>query len=144
MASKSETVLLALLAALQAEMPSGVVVQRNEVLPQRIPAAGVVILGDGSPGEPDVLLSPVSYYYEHRADISIVVDRLPSERDAAFDLLKASVGAALAVDRTLGGLCDYVVAEAPAPLIIAVEGGDSLKGATIPVVLSYGSADPLL
>ena len=30
-----------------------------------------------------------------------------------FDTLTASIGAAIAGDRTLGGLCDWVEAEAP-------------------------------
>lgn len=64
-------------------------------------------------------------------------------RDAAFDTLCASVGAAIAADRTLGGLCDWVEAEAPRPVDLPVEGAASLKASLIPVILNYSTADPL-
>jgi hypothetical protein len=144
MTSKSETVLCALFAALGAARPENTRVLRNETLPERIPAGGLIILRDGTPGEPEVLLSPLGYYYEHRAEIDIIVDRPPVSRDADFDALKTAVGAAIAADRTLGGLCDYVLGEAPAPLLVPIDGADSLKAATLAVVLIYGSSDPLL
>jgi hypothetical protein len=43
----------------------------------------------------------------------------------------------------LGGLCDWVEAEAPRPVELPVEGAASLKAAVIPVVLHYSTADPL-
>ena len=64
-------------------------------------------------------------------------------RDTAFDTLCASIGASLAADRTLGGLCDWVEAEAPQPVDLPVDGAASLKAAVIPVVLHYSTADPL-
>lgn len=144
MTSKSETVLQALFAALEAARPENARVLRNETLPERIPQGGLIILRDGTPGEPEVLLSPPSYYYEHRAEIDIIVDRPPALRDAVFDAAKSAVGSAIAADRTLGGLCDYVFGEAPAPLLVPIDGADSLKAATLQVVLIYGSSDPLL
>lgn len=58
-------------------------------------------------------------------------------------MLTASIGSALATDRTLGGLCDLVEAEAPRPIGLPVEGAASLKAAVILVVLHYSTADPL-
>ncbi len=66
-------------------------------------------------------LSPLRYHYQHRAEIEAVV-QAGADRDAAFDTLAAGVGMALAADRTLGGLCDWVEAEAPRPVDLAVEG----------------------
>jgi len=114
---------------------------RGEVLPERIPAEGLLILRDGEPGGPEVTLSPLAYHYQHRAEIEAVVQG--ADRDAAFDALTASIGTALAADRTLGGLCDWVEAEAPRPVDLAVEGAASLKAAVITVVLYYTTADPL-
>jgi hypothetical protein len=37
-------------------------------------------------------------------------------------MLCASIGAALAADRTPGGLCDWVEAEAPRPVDLPVDG----------------------
>jgi hypothetical protein len=114
---------------------------RGEVLPERVPAAGLLILRDGEPGEPEVTLSPLRYHYQHRAEIEAVVQGTP--RDAAFDALCSSIGAALAADRTLGGRCDWVEAEAPRPVDLPVEGAVSLKAAVIPVILHYNTTDPL-
>ncbi|MBL4559298.1 MAG: acyl-CoA transferase [Rhodobacteraceae bacterium] len=114
---------------------------RGEVLPERVPAEGLLILRDGEPGETEVTLSPLRYHYQHRAEIEAVVQG--AARDIAFDTLTASIGSALAADRTLGGLCDWVEAEAPRPVDLPVEGAASLKAAVIPVVLHCSTADPL-
>jgi hypothetical protein len=111
------------------------------VLPERVPADGMLILRDGEPGEPEVTVSPLAYHYQHRAEIEVVVQGVA--RDAAFDALIASIGTVLALDRTLGGLCDWIEAEAPQPVDLPVEGAASLKAAVIPVVLHYSTADPL-
>ena len=65
------------------------------------------------------------------------------DRDGAFDALIASIGSAITADRTLGGLCDWVEAEAPRPVDLPVEGAASLKAGVIPVILHYSTADPL-
>ena len=139
MPSTRETILTAL-ADLLRMIPS-VPVLRGEVLPERIPPAGLLILRDGEPGEPEVTLSPLTYHYQHRAEIEAIIQG--TNRDAAFDWLLASLGAVIAADRTLGGLCDWVEAEAPQPVDLAVEGAASLKATVIPVVLHYSTADPL-
>ncbi len=138
MPTSRETILTALHARLSA-LPATAL--RGEVLPERVPAAGLLILRDGEPGEPEVTLSPLSYHYQHRAEIEAVVQG--ATRDATFDALGASIGTALAADRTLGGLCDWVEAEAPRPVDLPVEGAASLKAAVIPVILHYSTADPL-
>jgi len=134
-----ETILAALHARLSA-LPASAL--RGDVLPERVPDAGLLILRDGEPGEPEVTLSPLTYHYQHRAEIEAVVQG--SDRDVAFDTLCASIGAALAADRTLGGLCDWIEAEAPQPVDLAVEGAASLKAGIIPVVLHYETMDPLI
>jgi hypothetical protein len=144
MVSKSETVLQALNAALATTLPAGAKLLRNAVLPERVPAKGVMILRDGNPGTPEALMSPPLYVYDHRAEIDVVVEGKESEREAAFDALKLAIHAAIEADRTLGGLCDYAIGEAPAPINLAIEGAEGFKAATIPVVLTYGIADPLL
>ena len=135
-----ETILSAL-ADLLRTVPF-VPVLRGEVLPERVPAAGLIILRDGTPGEPSVTLSPLTWHYQHRAELEVVV-QTNDGRDAAFDHLIAQIAAALSADRTLGGLCDWVEAEAPEPVDLPVEGAASLKAAVIPVVLHYSTADPL-
>ena len=138
MPTTRENILTALFARLSA-LPATAL--RGDVLPERVPTAGLLILRDGEPGDPEVTLSPLRYHYQHRAEIEAVVQG--AERDAAFDALCASLGAVISADRTLGGLCDWVEAEAPRPVDLAMEGAASLKAAVIPVVLHYSTADPL-
>lgn len=73
------------------------------MLPERIPIAGLIILRDGQPGEPEVTLSPLRYHYQHRAELEVVVQAAPG-RASALDILIAAIGTALETDRTLGGL----------------------------------------
>ncbi|WP_457647065.1 acyl-CoA transferase [Profundibacter sp.] len=137
-----ETILQALLAALQA-VPAATVL-REEVLPERIPAGGLVILRDGDPGTPEVTLSPLQYHYEHRAEIEVIVQgKTADTRATTFDALLQAIGTALAANRTLGGLCDWVEAQAPQPVDMPVEGAAALKAAIVPVILTYTTADPL-
>ena len=139
MPSKRETILAALHARLQTLAAP---VLRGDVLPERIPATGLIILRDGKPGEPEVTLSPLTYFYEHRAELEVVI-QAGTGRDALFDALAESIGAVLAADRTLGGLCDWLEAEAPEAIDLPIDGAAALKAAVIIVVLHYATPDPL-
>ena len=141
MSTTREAILQALHALLQT-LPASAL--RGEVLPERVPPAGLLILRDGDPGDPEVLLSPLLYLYDHRAEIEVVVQAGdPATRDAALDTLLASIGTVLAANRTLGGLCDWVEPEAPKPVDLPIEGAAALKAAVVPVVLTYATADPI-
>lgn len=139
MPTTRETILAALFARLQSLAALSL---RDDVLPERIPAAGLIILRDGQPGEPEVTLSPLRYHYQHRADLEVVV-QAGTSRASAFDTLIAAIGTALEADRTLGGLCDWVEPEAPASVDLPIEGAAALKAAVITVVLHYTTTGPL-
>jgi hypothetical protein len=139
MPTAREAVLVALRARLH---PLDALTLRDEVLPERIPTAGLIILRDGQPGEPEVTLSPLRYHYQHRAELEVVV-QAPNGRAGAFDDLIAAIGVALESDRTLGGLCDWVEPEAPASVDLPIEGAAALKAAVITVVLHYTTTGPL-
>jgi hypothetical protein len=136
--SARETILTALHARLSM-LPATAL--RGDVLPERIPTNGLLILRDGDPGELEVTLSPLRYHYLHRAEIEAVVQG--PDRDAIFDSLCASIGAVVAFDRTLDSLCDWIEVEAPQPVDLPVEGAASLKAALITIVLQYSTQDPL-
>ena len=141
MPTPRETILATLHARL-ASLPATVL--RGEVLPERAPADGLLILRDGDPGDPEVTLSPRRYHYEHRAEVEVIVaPRDPSGRDEELDDLLAAIGTAIAADRTLGGLCDWIEASAPQPVDLPIEGAATMKAAIIPITLSYSTADPL-
>ena len=141
MPTQRETILTAL-ADLLRTIPH-VPVLRGEVLPERIPPAGLMILRDGTPGEPGVTLSPLTYhFFQHRAELEMIVQSA-TDRDALFDALVAQIGAVIAADRTLRGLCDWVEPEAAEPLDLPVEGAASLKAGIIPIILHYATSDAL-
>ena len=139
MPTTRETVLAALHARLQT---LAALTLRDEVLPERIPTAGLIILRDGQPGEPEVTLSPMRYHFQHRAELEVVI-QAGTGRASAFDTLIAAIGMALEADRTLGGLCDWVEPEAPASVDLPIEGAAALKAAIVTVVLHYTTNGPL-
>ena len=139
MPTTRETTLVALHARLQ---PLAALVLRDEVLPERIPPAGLIILRDGQPGEPEVTLSPLRYHYQQRAELEVVV-QAPNGRASAFDTLIAAIGTTIEADRTLGGLCDWIEPEAPASIDLPIEGAAALKAAIVTVVLHYTTTGPL-
>ncbi len=142
MPTPRETILQALLAALKT-VPDATIL-RGAILPERIPAGGLLILRDGDPGTPEVTLSPLQYHYEHSAEVEVIVQgKTPADRDTEFDVLLIKLASAITVDRTIGGLCDWVEAEAPQPVDLPVEGAEALKAAIVPIILTYTTADPL-
>ncbi len=143
MTSKREQVLEALRETLTAALP-GAQVKRNLTKPEKIPAAGLVILRDGDPGEPEVTLSPLTYIYTHRIPIEVAVQLSGLQaNETALDGLLGAFGSAVAANRTLGGLCDFLEAEAPATDDIEAMGAVSGRWADLTVVAVYGTTDPL-
>ena len=138
--SKREDVLTALFVALAGV--GGASVARNISLPTRIPTAGLVILRDGTPGEPEVSLSPLTYHYDHAAVVEVIVQGQATQ-DAQFDAICVAIGQRLAANRTLGGLCDWLEGAAPDPTEIITEGGEPMKGAAVTIVLTYSTTNPL-
>ena len=138
-----EDVLVALFDRLQS-IPDATV-RRNEPLPEKVPLHGLIVLRDGDPGEPEIVLSPLTYLWTHRAVVEVIVGgATPAARDAALDDLLADIGQILAEERTLAGWCDHIEASAPDVSAITVEGGTPFKGATITITLIYATADPLI
>ena len=140
--SLRERVLTALFVRLQ-DVP-GANVKRNEALPSSVPAGGLVILRDGDPGEPDVTLNPRTEFYSHRAEIeAFVTQPAGGGGEAALDALLAQVGTALATDRSLGGLAEYLTWSAPETSVLAIEGAAPILTARVTVTIEYLVSDPL-
>src|SRR5918999_6303280 len=127
--SKAEQVLAAVKVLLET-LPDAVV-ERNSVLPEKIPDGGLVILRDGDPGEPEEALGGFgSTYYQHAVEIEAYVEEGDAAaRDASFDDLLQQIGAALEADPTLGGLVFGLTYGRPQPGIEAVAGAPAIKTA---------------
>ena len=142
-ASKAEQVLDALKALL--ETVPDAVVQRNSVLPEKIPAGGLIIVRDGDPGEPEQALGSFgTTYYQHAVEIEVYVEEGDDAvRDAAFDGLLQKIGDALEFDPTLGGLAFGLTYGRPEPAIEVVAGAPAIKSATLTVTVDYETDAPL-
>lgn len=143
MTSKREQALAGLFLCLKDKV-TGFSVLRNEPLPTKVPADGLIILRDGDPGEPEVTLSPTRYHYQHRAEIEALVQHGdPAQRDTALDALLETVAQALDGQTSLGGLVDYLHIETPDFLSETVEGAPTIKAAVVPIILEYSTSNPL-
>ena len=137
-----ETILEALFATLQTI--SGPKILRNDPLPEKIPPEGLLILRDGELGEPEVMLSPLSYYWEHSASLEVFVQAADGDtRNQKMNGLFQSIASVLAADPTLGGLCDRVTPQAPDTDTLAIEGAPSVHTAIVPIELIYVTASQL-
>ena len=54
-----------------------------------------------------------------------------------------AIGAAVVANRTLGGLCDFIEAEAPSTDDVEIAGARSGRFADLAIVAVYGTTDPL-
>jgi len=149
MPSVRETALLALFDRLKTlDGVNGVAVQRNEGAPERIPPGGLISLEDGEPGEPEATLSPLTYHYQHQAEIACIVQRVKSEdRDALMDDLLRRIGNAVTADYTdftLGGAVEHLEIAAPADITgTPIEGAEGIKAMAAAAILFYSTDKPL-
>jgi hypothetical protein len=114
--SKAEQILDALKALFET-LPDAVV-ERNSVLPEKIPDGGLIILRDGDPGEPEQALG------------------------GSGNLLQ-QIGAALETDLTLSGLAFRSPNGRPEAAIEAIAGAAAIKSATLTVTVDYEAEAPL-
>ena len=136
MPSKREQVLAALHVRLALVLPATVL--RNEALPERVPADGMVIVRDGDPGEPDVTLNPRTEFYQHRVELEALLTRVADgSGEAALDALIEAVAAALALDPSLGGLAENLSVTAPEVGALRIEGAAPILTARLVVTVEY-------
>jgi hypothetical protein len=141
-ASKAEQVLDALSTLLETISDA---VERNSVLPEKIPAGGLIIVRDGDPGEPEQALGGFgSTYYQHAVEIEVYIEQgEAAARDAAFDALLQQIGTALETDPTLGGLTFGLTYGRPEPAIETIAGAPAIRTATLTVTVDYKTTAPL-
>lgn len=137
MASKREQVLQAIVALVQAALPTADV-QRNRSSPVRVGAGGAVTILDGDPGEPEVDLCPLTYNYSHGVPLAFAGASM-----AAVDDMMRAVGAAVEADRTLGGLCHFLETVAPDGEPLDAAGAEAAAQAEAGLRAEYSTSSPL-
>ncbi|CAK0751134.1 Acyl-CoA transferase [Azospirillaceae bacterium] len=122
----------------------GARVAREIAVPTDVPLAGLLILRDGDPGEPEETFSPHTYHYEHVAQLEAIVQSGQSaSRAVSLDGLLYAIGRVLEEDRTLGDAVEWLEWSAPRTEDLAIPAGAAIKGAIVTVVLMYSTENPL-
>ena len=144
MTSKREQILSAFYTRLKTLETSQIKVNRNQDKPQKVPDGGLIILRDGQSDEPEVMLSPLTYIYEHSALLEIMVQNPDAAaRSNILDSLLVSIGALIAANRTLSGVAEWSEAKAPDFIDEPIEGAATIRAATVAVLLRFSTTDPL-
>lgn len=136
-------VILALKALVAAALPAADVrgFDGDTTAPATIPDGGCVIGLPGDSGQPEVDLSPLSYNYGHQLMLEVAAPK--GEGGAALDAMLIPIGTAIEADRTLGGLCEFLEAEAPDRNDRTIAAGTVINWATVAIVASYATSNPL-
>lgn len=144
MTSKREQILDRLHTKMKALESATVKLYRNLDKPQKITSGGIVILRDGASEEAEVLLSPLTYIYEHLVTVEIMVQNPdPAIRDSTLDALLVSIGGIINANRTLDGLAEWVEARSPEFQEEPIEGAASIRAATVLIMVRFATNDPL-
>ncbi|WP_010184776.1 hypothetical protein [Sphingomonas sp. PAMC 26605] len=140
--SKRRDVIMAVKALATAALPNAKIrgFDGDTARPTNVTGGGVVIGHPGDPGEPAVDLSPLTYNYDH----PITLEFAPGGSDQAggLDAMMGVFGAAIEADRTLGGLCSWIEAQAPDE-DDTPSGTGSQRWAMLDVIASYSTPNPL-
>lgn len=144
MTSRREQVLAAVLVLVDAALP-GADVKRNQEKPERIGPGGMVIIHDGEMGEPEVILSPLRYTYQHRIPLEIAAFEAsgiaPSD---AVDTMLGNIGTAVMANRTLSGLTEWLETEAPDVNVLEERGVAPGRWAGAALIAVYTTTNPCL
>jgi len=144
MPSKREQVLNALFTKVKTLETATVKVYRNLDKPQAVTSGGTIVLRDGPAEEPEVLLSPLTYIYEHLVTVEVMVQNAsPATRNSSLDGLLVAIGGVINANRTLDGLAEWVEARAPDYNDDPIEGAASVRIATVGVMVRFFTNDPL-
>lgn len=141
--TKSFEVILAVKALVETALPGADVkgFDQDATKPTRVGPGGCVIGHPGDPGEPEMDLSPLTWNYQHRLFLEVVGP--DGKGGDVLDAMLATLGAAIAADKFLGGLCTYFNAEAPDRNDRTTDAVASTNWATVPLTAEYSTTNPL-
>lgn len=143
MPSTREQVIQAVAALVQSSLPKATHF-RNAEKQESIPVGGYVNVDDGDPGEPEVTLNPTTWIYEHLIPVEVAANASRTfSAEVRLDTMLMAIGAAVAANRTLGGLCDYLMVQAAQTEPLTAEGAPVSRYALVNIVAVYGTTDPL-
>lgn len=134
---RSEAVLQALATGFTTVLASLATVERNTQPPERLNKA-LVIIRDGDPGQPAVILSPRAYSYDHAVRVEVGA---ASAED--LDVVLTAIDAFIEANRALDGLTEWLEATAPETDVEEPSGARPLHYALFDLTASYTIPTPL-
>ncbi len=139
MSTRHEAIVAGLVAALSGHTSD---VLREEELPQRCPAAGLLNVVPQDAVEEDVQLGTGRREWSRQFQLEVVVQAAEqANRITALDTALTQIGVLLH-QNTLGGLVDFLLIGPPGDVdTIPMEGAASLKGAIVVITVFYQTSD---
>jgi hypothetical protein len=133
---------LAVGALLQAALPSATIAgfDGSASVPEIIPEGGLVLALPSEPEEAGVDLSPPAYQWRNAIPVDVTAPG--GAAGEMLDAMLGAIGAAVAADPTLGGLCHWTDTTAPT-LADRTESGVTINWAEISIVPEYATSRPL-
>jgi hypothetical protein len=117
-------------------------VLRNETVPQRITAGGLVVIQDGETAEETAILSPLRWQVRHVAEVMVAAPgSTPEDRAQLLDELLVDIADAIVADRTLGGAIEWAQPESPSFDDLDFDGAASVRAASVPVSLWFTTSE---
>lgn len=116
----------------------------DDVKPEKIDELGEAIVRSGDPGEPEIDLSPPTYYYERSFPIELAsYDEPTRTAQQVLAAMAFAIGQAIEANRFLGGLCIWLDATAPAEGEMDLRGARPIGWSDFTIVASYSTPSPL-
>ena len=116
----------------------------EDAKPTTIDELGHAIVRSGDPGDPEIDLSPPTYWYERAFPIELAAYDEPNRtaRQVMAEM-GAAIGAAITADRFLGNLCIWLDATAPIEGESDLRGGRPIAWTDFAIVATYSTTSPL-
>lgn len=118
-------------------------VERDAPWPKRPLAEGQVIYREGEQGDPLESFSPHSFTFQHELEAEVFGPEGSAERHELLDAMLVDLDAALALDRSLGGLCAWLEVSSVVRDDIATENGQPRRAARLTVMAEYTTSSRL-
>lgn len=116
----------------------------DEAKPLSIGELGQAIVRSGDPGEPEIDLSPPTYWFDRSFPIELAsYDTPATTAQASLGAMATAIGAAIAADRYLGGLVTWLDATAPADGEMDLRGAKPIGWSDFAIIATYSTTSPL-
>lgn len=144
--SKHQEVADAVKALVKRALPMATVIGMDleEAKPTMIGELGQAIVRSGDPGDPEIDLSPPTWWWDRSFPIELAAKNEPSRpaREVLAEMAR-DVGDAIQADPYLGGLCMWLDASPPVSGEVDHRGAAPIAWTDFAIIASYSTTSPL-